>query len=202
MSDSDIDPGIRIFADRQSQAETAIIALIAKDEFAWARILIPDLNAYSDYEDWRESREGFQMGLAMAGVDVKMAPIALTPFLIWSRLTGTPPSERALDAFASTILLFRTSPEPIVFAVIGEQEFEAHSHDVAAFSVHYDYRQWLRHRRAVHAKAAMSGRHIEELPISVSDFAAWSACVADICEPSINRYAHLLLEHLACDFGE
>jgi hypothetical protein len=202
MSDSDIDPGILIFVDRQSKAETAVIALVAKDEFAWGQIVVPDLNAYSDYGEWRESREGFQMGLAMAGVDVRMVPIALTPFLAWCRLTGTAPDERALDAFASTILRFRTPPEPTVLAVVREQEFEAHSRNVAALSGYCDYQQWLRHRRAIRANAAASGLDVEELPILVDDFIEWSACVSQISESSIDRYAQLVLEHFACDFNE
>jgi hypothetical protein len=202
MSDSDIDPGILTFVDRQSKAETAVIALVAKDEFAWAQIVVPDLNAYSDFGEWRESREGFQMGLAMAGVDVKMVPVALTPFLAWCRLTGTPPSERALEAFASTILRFRTPPEPIVLAVVREREFEAHSRGVAALSAHCDYRQWLRSRRVICANAATSGLDVEELPIVVGDFVEWSACVGQISEPSIDRYAQLALEHFARDFDE
>jgi hypothetical protein len=202
MSDSDIDPGILIFVDRHSKAETAVIALIAKHEFARARLVVPGLSVYSSYEEWRESREGFQMGLAMAGVDVKMVPVELTPFLAWCRLTGTPSSERALEAFASTILRFRTPPEPIVLAVVREQEFRAHSRGVAALSAHCDYWQWLRHRRAVHANAAASGLDVEELPILVGDFVEWSACVGQISEASIDRYAQLVLEHFACAFYE
>lgn len=200
MSDSGIDQGIRIFADWRSQAETAVIGLIAEGEFAWAQIVAPDLNVYFDYEDWRDSREGFQMGLAMAGVDVKMVPVALAPFLAWCRLTETSPDERALDAFAATILRFRASPGPTVLAVVSEQEFEEHLRDVAAFSTYCGYRQWSRHRQAVHVKAAASGLHIEELPIPVDAFVEWSACVGPMFEPSIDRYAQLILEHLACDF--
>jgi hypothetical protein len=202
MSGSDLDPGILTFVDRRSKAETAVVALIAKDEFARAQIVIPHLKDYSDFGEWRESREGFQMGLAMAGVDVKMVPVLFAPFLAWCRLTETRPDERSLDAFAATILLFRTPPEPTVLAVVREQDFEAHSRKIAEFSAHSDYQQWLRHRRTIRVKAAMSGRHIEELPIFVDDFVEWSACIGQIAESSIDRYAQLVLEHFADYFNE
>jgi hypothetical protein len=202
MSDPVVDPGIQIFVDRHSKAETAVIALIAEDEFALAQIVAPDLNVYSDYEEWRETREGFQMGLEMAGVAVRLVPVALTPFLAWCRLTGTPPGERALETFASTILLFRIPPEPVVLAIVSEKEFEARSRDLDALAAQGDYQQWLRHRQAIRAKAAVSGLRVEELPILVNDFDAWRACIDKIAEASIDRYAHLLLEHLACDFEE
>jgi hypothetical protein len=201
MNDLFTEPEIAVFRDRQSNAETAIVALMSEGEFARARTIVGGLNAYFDYEDWRESREGFQMGLAMAGVDVKMVTVGLTPFLAWCRLTKTPASEHALEAFASTIGRFETPPEPVVLAIVDEPEFEAHSRDVAAFSAHCDYRQWSRDRRAARVEAEMSGQYVEELPISVSDFVEWSACVSQISEPSIDRYAQLLLEHFVRDRG-
>jgi hypothetical protein len=201
MNDFDVDRGILVFVDRQSKAETAVIALITEDEFARAQTIMPDLNLYSGYEEWCECREGFQMGLAMAGVDVKMVNVALTPFLAWCRLTGTPPDERALEAFATTILQFQVSPKPIVLAFVGQKEFEAHWRDIPAFSAHCGYQQWLRHRRAIGVKAAASGLHVEELPVPVDGFVEWSACLSAIFEPSIDRYAQLMLEHLACDFN-
>ena len=149
MNDFFTEPEIAVFLDRRSKAETAIIALVGEAEFAQAQTLIPDLEAYFDYEDWRESRDGFQMGLAMAGVDVKMVTVGLTPFLTWRRLTGAPASEEALDAFASTIGRFEASPEPLALAIVDEREFEAHSRDVAAFSAHGGDRQWSRCPRAI-----------------------------------------------------
>jgi hypothetical protein len=199
MNDFVTEPEIAVFLDRRSKAETAIIALVAEAEFAQAQTLIPGLDAYFDHEDWRDSRDGFQMGLAMAGVDVKMVAVRLTPFLAWCRLTRTPPSEQALEAFATTTALYETPPEPLVLAIVDEQEFAAHSGDVAPFSAHCDYRQWSRHRRAVRIEAEMSGRVIEELPISVSDFVEWSVCVSPLCEPSIDHYAQLLLEYFVRD---
>jgi hypothetical protein len=202
MNDSTLDPGILVFVDRQTKAETAVIAILAEDEFKRAQTIFPELSAYRGFEEWRESREGLQMGLAMAGVAAKMVPVFLAPFLAWRRLTRTAPTERALDAFASTILPFRSAPEPVVLAVVSEQQFAAYSRNVAALSPYRDYRQWLRHRRALRARAATSGLPIEELPILIGDFVDWSACLGQSYASSIDRYAHLMLEHFADDLDK
>ncbi len=201
MGASDIDPGILTSVDRHSMAEIAVIALLNKDEFAQARTVVADLNVYSDYREWLESREGFQMGLAMAGVEVKMVPVVLPQFLAWRRLTGAPPTERALNAFASAIFHLRTPPKPMALATIREQGFEARSRNVAAPSADSDYPEWLRRRKAIRLEAVMLGRHVEELPILGGDFGAGSVCVSQFCEASIDSYAQLALEYLADDFG-
>jgi hypothetical protein len=204
MSVSGVDSGIPVFVDPTSNVESAIVALIDGNEFAWAQIVISELNDYCDFEDWLLSREGFQMGLAMAGVEVKTLSIALTPFLAWCRVTGAAPSERALDDFALTVSLFRGSPEPTVLAVVRKYEFEAHARDVAALSAYGDYERWVRHRRAIRARALESGVRIEELPILIGDFVKWSACADQFSESSnwsIDRYAQLALEYFSADFG-
>jgi hypothetical protein len=48
----------------------------------------------------------------------------------------------------------------------------------------------------------VSGQHVEKLAISVGDFSGWSDCVSQICEPSIDHCAQLLLEHFVNDRGE
>ncbi len=153
MDDFITEPEIVVFLDRRSKAETAIIALLAEEEFARAQTIVPGLNAYFDYEDWRESREGFQIGLAMAGVDVKMVTIGLTPFLAWRRLTKAPANEQALDAFASTITLLEAPPEPIALAIVDEREFEAYICATSPFSAHGGDRQWSRCPRAIRIEA-------------------------------------------------
>ena len=197
MNDFVTEPEIAVFLDRQSKRETAIIALVAEGEFARAQTLVSGLDAYFDYDDWRDAREGFQMGLAMAGVAAELVTVGLAPLLAWCRLTRTEASEQALEDFASTIALFRTPSEPLVLATVDEQEFEAFSREVVAFSAYCDYGQWSRHRRTIRLKAEASDQHVEELPISVGDFVEWSACVRPIGEPSIDGYAQLLLEHFA-----
>jgi hypothetical protein len=202
MSDFNNDRGILVFLDRRTRAEAAVIALMAAREFAQAQRAIPDLRAYSNYEDWRETREGFQMGLAMAGVDAKVVNVVLNRFLAWCRLRELAPSERTLDAFASTVSMFRSSPEPSVLATIGRREFDAYRQNIPMLLAHTDYRQWLRHRQATRIKAAAASVYLEELPIILDDFIKWSACVARLSEPSVDHYAQLLLEYFADDAAE
>jgi hypothetical protein len=203
MTAAGVDSGIPVFVDPTSSAESAVVALIDKDEFAWAQIVISGLNDYSDYEEWLHSREGFEMGLLMAGVATKMLPVALMPFLAWCRVTGAPPTESALDDFARMVVLFRVPPEPAVVAVVNKQEFEAHARDVAALSAFGDYEGWVRHRRALRAQAINAGLRVEELPILIGDFVKWSACADQFSgesSRSVDRYAHLALEYFSSDF--
>jgi hypothetical protein len=94
------EPAPRIFLGGLPQGDTSVIALIAEDEFASAQQAIPEWRIYATYEEWLDSREGYQMGLTFAGVDVRMTPIALGEFLMWCRDTKTTSSARALETFA------------------------------------------------------------------------------------------------------
>jgi hypothetical protein len=205
MSVGRVDPGIPIFADLKSRAATAVVALIDKDEFTWAQIVVSGLNGYHDYEAWRDTREGFQMGLAMAGVAANLLPIALTPFLAWCRITGAAPTERALDDFALTVWQFRSGPRPAVLAVVRKQEFDVHRRDVAALSACGDYAGWVRHRQAIRRSAASSDLRVAELPILIGDFIKWSACADQFPHSSnwsIDRYAQLALEYFSAEVGD
>jgi hypothetical protein len=90
----------RVFLDYLSKTEVAVIALIAEDEFAWAQAAIPELSDYHDYKAWREILEGYEAGLGMAGVEVRIVPVTVASFLEWCRRTKTTPSERSLETFA------------------------------------------------------------------------------------------------------
>jgi hypothetical protein len=94
------EPALNIFFDGSSQADISVIALVAEEEFALAREAIPEWTDYASYEEWLDSREGFQMGLTMAGVEVKMVPVMLSAFLVWCRYTQTHSSAVALETFA------------------------------------------------------------------------------------------------------
>jgi hypothetical protein len=205
MSVAGADPGIRTFVDPGSLTTHAVLALIDRSEFTWAQIAVSGLNDYCDYDEWRESRDGFEMGLAMAGVAAKMLPIALTPFLAWCRVTGAAPTESALDDFAQAVSLFRSPAETAVLAVVGKHEFDAHARDVAALSAYGDYERWVSHRQAIRARAVASGLRVEELPILIGDFIKWSACAGQFSKVShwsIDRYAQLALEYFAADAGQ
>jgi hypothetical protein len=189
-------------AGRPNSDPPAVVAILAEAEFARARRFIPDLRVHCDYADWRDAREAQQMGLAMAGVDARLALVALLPFLAWRRLTGTPASERGLDCFASKLLAFRTPPEPIVLGMVEERDFAAHACDIATLLQRDDYGEWRREREAVRKELALAGRRVEELPVRLDHFIVWRACVRDAGACSIDRYARLILEHFTFDFGD
>jgi len=197
MNDAEETFGVLTFVDSLSKKETAVIGLFSDEEFSWAQVVVPDLVGYFSYGDWLDSREGFQIGLAIAGVDVTIVSVALAPFLAWCRLTGAPPSERALDAFASMILVLKNPPEPRVLAVVRQAEFDSYSGKVAAFRIHHDFGQWLLHRETIREGLAASHPRIEELPIRIKDFVAWSQCLGEsTSEAAMDQYAKLVLEYL------
>jgi hypothetical protein len=205
MSISGVDPGIPVFADPTSRSATAVVALIDKDEFTWAQIVVSGLNGYYDYEAWRDTREGFQMGLAMAGVAAKLLPIAVTPFLAWCRITGAAPTERALDDFALAVSQVRSGPRPLVLAIVSKEEFDVHRRDVATLSACGDYESWVRHRQAMYGSAVSSDLRIAELPVLIGDFIKWSACAdqfPQLSNWSIDRYAQLALEYFSAEIAD
>lgn len=81
----------------------ATLAMIGGDEFDLARSLLPDLGSWLDYDDWRDSREGSLLGLAMAGVDARFVPVKLAAFLTWCNERRRRPDGRSLDAYAEVI---------------------------------------------------------------------------------------------------
>jgi hypothetical protein len=197
MSDADEDLGISTFVDPQSKAEVAIIALISEEEFAAAQATIPDLLGYLAYEDWLDRREGFQIGLSMAGITVTTVQIALSPFVAWCRLMETRPTERALDAFAA-LTSFLSEAEPFAaIALITQAEFERHGASVEAFAPHGGYGEWQLYRDILLDKIVKSGRKVETLPVRVSNFVEWCRCLdQSTSEASLDAYATLSLELL------
>ena len=196
--------GIPVFLDPDSRSKSAAVALLDRDEFAWAQIVVPSLNAYCDYDEWRDCREGFEAGLAMAGVEAHPVAVAITPFLAWVRTTGAEPTEQALDEFAMTVFLLRASPAPTALAVVSQQDFEDHSRKAPAFAAFGDYERWLRHRRKARARAIRSGQRVVELSIHLGDFLEWSACVgqfSDVSSHALDRYAQLTLEYFSTALG-
>jgi hypothetical protein len=200
MNDAELTPGIAIFVDSRSKKETAVIAMIHEREFSWAQVAVPDLAGYLAYDDWLDNREGFQFGLAIAGVEARMVSIALQPFLAWCRLTRTLPSEGSLDSFASMVSLLRTPPEAAVMAVVRRPEFENYVGDIDAFAAHPDFEHWSRHRETVRSELAALRHRVEELPVRVDDFVSWTQCVSESTSAaSMDQYATLLLEYLLED---
>jgi hypothetical protein len=186
--------------DDETQVKSASIGLVAEREFERARTEIVELAAYSSYRDWLDAREGLQIGLSMAGVEATTVCVSLSAFLRWRALTGASCDERALDAFAALVSTVRGADGLRVLAVVGGYDFATHPLQAAALAGRRDYRDWLRHRRSMRAEAIADGLHVEELPIRLDGFAEWSACLRQsACEAALDRYAHLLLEHLTSE---
>jgi hypothetical protein len=136
MSVIDFAPRIDILVDFRTHVETAVIGLFAEDEFGRAQIAIPDLRAHAEYEDWLDCREGFQMGLAMAGVDAKLVCVPLAQFLAWRRRAAAPLGERSLDAFAAMLWRQQDASKAATFACVPRCDFESHIDGIADFGPH------------------------------------------------------------------
>lgn len=202
MSVFDLDPKISALIDRKPQVKPAVIGLVVGREFVPAQAEIADLAGYIDYDDWLNSREGLQIGLSAAGVDAAMVRVSLRSFLEWRDLTGASSDQPALDAFAALALTVRNSCALNVLAIVGKGDFAAHSPQVPAFARRGDYQGWMRHRRALRAKAIATGLRVEEFPVRVGSFVEWCACLGqNPSEAALDRYAQLLLEHLASDLA-
>ena len=76
------------------------VALFSHQDFRLARAIMPEFEAYSDYDDWLDSRYGRMMGLAMAGVETSLVSVTLADFLPWCAERDQLPTEEGLDAFA------------------------------------------------------------------------------------------------------
>jgi hypothetical protein len=200
MSDIQSAPRISTFIDPQTRAHVAVLAITSEEEFAWAQVTISDLSLHDSYQDWLDSREGFQIGLSVAGVDVRMVRVELTPFLVWCRLTRTQPSERTLDSFAMILFFLRRPPAPAALAVVRREDFEAHAQTMNAFAPYADFESWHRHRALVQEDAEGSGVRVEPLAVHVGDFVEWGKCVSEeTSEATLDRYASLVLEFLIDD---
>ena len=202
MSDRHSGSRASFVSDRPLLATPTVVASLSEADFARASLVVPDLAAYADFEDWRCAREARQIGLAMAGVDAPLVCVSLTGFLAWVRLTGSIADEAGLDRFAATLRAFRTLDEPFAFAVVSERDFAAHSPAVAALSGHGDFLSWSRFRRSTRVKAKLARAGIIEVPISIDEYVAWRACIGDNPAATIDRFAQAVLEHFASDFSE
>lgn len=202
MSETISAPRIATVVDPLSHAHLAAIALLSPEDFSAAQGILSDLDAYFDYQDWLDSRDGFQMGIAASGVDAKKVPVALSAFLAWCRLTKTAPSERTLDAFALVLRILRKPPPPVAHAEVRNDEFEAHARTIDAFAAHPGFEDWVLHRDAAADDLAAQGARIEPLPVNLDDFVAWSRCLGEnTSEATLDGYAKLVMEFLIQDPG-
>jgi hypothetical protein len=96
-SHPDAKPGSHSRTEPASQVQ-AMIAVVTEDDFERARARLHELAEYSDYEDYRLSRESLQIGLEMAGVETTMLPFRLSTLLEWRKMSEPFPGESGLAA--------------------------------------------------------------------------------------------------------
>lgn len=176
------------------------IGLFAAADFGRAQSQIPGLSSYSDYQDWRDAREGLQMGLAMAGVEAALVPVRLDSFLGWSALAGTMGDEAALDSFARLALTAAGRQRYRIFASVEESDFSLHRGAARATFGRVGYERWRQRRTRQRANALAAGLAVEDQPIRLRDFFDWSDCIGQrASEAMLDRYARLLVEHFLND---
>jgi hypothetical protein len=83
-----------------SESSNIVAAHLTEQDYRLARLSMPAMAAFQDYEDWLDYRMGTFWGLEMAGFTVEVIPVDLSAFIAWGRLTSEAPSISALDRFA------------------------------------------------------------------------------------------------------
>jgi hypothetical protein len=89
-----------IEASSTTESSNIVAAHLTERDYRLARLSIPGVAAFQDYEDWLDYRMGTFWGLEMAGFMVEIIPVDLSAFIAWRRLTSEAPSISALDRFA------------------------------------------------------------------------------------------------------
>ena len=77
-----------------------VAAYLTEGDYRLARMTMPELRAFEDYEDWLDFRTGVFWGLEMAGFTVNLVRVNLAEFVIWCTATSIILSISALDRFA------------------------------------------------------------------------------------------------------
>ena len=94
----DAKPGSHFHPESASRVQ-AVIAVVTANDFERARALLHDFAEYSDYEDYRLSREGLQIGLEIAGVETTLLPFRLSMLLEWRKMSEPFEGELAVCVF-------------------------------------------------------------------------------------------------------
>jgi len=76
-----------------------VAADLAEGDYRLARMLVPELSAFEDYDDWLDFRTGMLWGLEMAGFTVSLVRLRLDEFVVWCEKISILPSISALDLF-------------------------------------------------------------------------------------------------------
>ena len=200
MSMFQVDPVTGASRDATSREPSVTVGMLSPQAFAVAAVTIPAFSVYSDYEDWRDAREGLQMGLAFGGVDAELTPVSLAALLAWARLTGTEPDEVALDRLAGLARAARLASKAAALATITRRDFDAWMERRDVVRDGRDFDGWLRRRRARRTELTATGARVFDLPVRFDDVVAWCDCLGQpVHEASLDAYAALMLELLAAD---
>ena len=73
------------FIDAISTADSnhVVAAYLTEGDYRLARMIVPEMSTFEDYEDWLDFRTGVFWGLEMAGFTVNLVPVDLSEFAIW-----------------------------------------------------------------------------------------------------------------------
>jgi hypothetical protein len=129
--------------------EELLIPFLGRADFERARLILDEYCEFEAYEDFQSDREGRVVGLALAGVRARLAPVSFDGFLSWCASAGEQPTSARLDDFAAMVNSFRRNPRaaPRPFIAGGHDSVEAA--DRPAFNAPLDplsYRDWLARR--------------------------------------------------------
>ena len=69
-----------------------VAAHLTERDYELARLIIPEMSTFKDYEDWLDFRAGTIHGLEIAGFNVEQVSFELEKFSTWCRKTSTTPS--------------------------------------------------------------------------------------------------------------
>jgi hypothetical protein len=184
-------------APERRRDDPRVTGMLCASEFELARAAMAELDARADYDDWLEFRESEQRALSLAGVAAVSVLVAARPFLRWRPLTGRPPSERSLDAFATTVWALEHGRAVAALASVDANEFAVQARRVPAFVEAGGFERWRERREAQRARAGSAGARVEETPIRVAAFLDWRPCVGlEGTEEALDRYARLPIEEL------
>ena len=75
---------------------------LTEHDYPSARMIVPELSPFEDYEDWLDFRTGTLWGLEMAGFTVSLVPVNLKEFADWCESRSILPTISALDRFAAS----------------------------------------------------------------------------------------------------
>ena len=90
----------RIDAAPTLESSHIVAAYLTETDYRSARMIVPEMGAFKDYEEWLDFRVGMFWGLEMAGFTVELVSVDLAEFATWRRTTSTLSSISALDQFA------------------------------------------------------------------------------------------------------